>query len=396
MKRRLTIAAVAALVLVAPAAGDDLHGKQAAIDAKIASLNSHVQVLHRREDALRGQIGAVTTRIRALEARVGDVSLQLQTLQEDLSLHQQRLAKLNELYATRSQQLVFLRRQYDASVDRLGRRLVSIYESDQPSMLDVVLNAGSFQSLLDDVDYMNLIAAQDKRVAAEVKVARDQVAVEKAQTQRARSGMAAETQAIAVRTQQKALVRQQLVSARSGLAAERDRQKVALDQLSAQDRAEAEEIDSLQAASAQIADQIRAAEAKSGSASGPSPAANPGGLQWPVSGPLTSPFGMRWGRLHPGIDIGVPSGTPVHAAAAGTVIYAGWESGYGNFVVIDHGGGIATAYGHNTSLAVAVGEHVEQGQVIAYSGSTGFSTGPHVHFEVRVDGNPVDPLGYLG
>ncbi|MGZ4320330.1 MAG: M23 family metallopeptidase, partial [Gaiellaceae bacterium] len=193
----------------------------------------------------------------------------------------------------------------------------------------------------------------------------------------------------------KALVKQQLLSNQSSLSTAREHQKVALDQLSAQDRAEAEEIDALQAASARIADQIRAAQAQSGSASSPSPAANPGGLQWPVQGPVTSPFGWRWGRMHEGIDIAVGSGTPVHAAAAGTVIYAGWEEGYGNFVVIDHGGGIATAYGHNTSVAVAVGQQVQQGQVIAYSGSTGHSTGPHVHFEVRVNGNPVDPLGYL-
>jgi murein DD-endopeptidase MepM/ murein hydrolase activator NlpD len=396
MTRVVLIAAAAALVLVTPAAGDNLHGKKAAIDARISHLSTHVQALRAREDRLRADISSVTTKIRALEAQVGDVATQLQTLQEDLSLHQERLRKLNELYAARSQQLVFLRSQYRASIGRLNERLVSIYESDAPSMLDVVLNASSFQSLLDQVDYMNEIGAQDRKVAEQVRRARNEVAVEKAQTQRARAGMAAETQAVAIRTQQKALYRQQLVSASSELAGQRDRQKVALDQLSAQDRAAAEEIDSLQAASARIADQIRAAEQNTASTSGPSPAANPGGFQWPVQGPLTSPFGMRWGRLHPGIDIAVPSGTPVHASAAGTVIYAGWESGYGNFVVIDHGGGIATAYGHNTSVAVAVGQHVEQGQVIAYSGSTGFSTGPHVHFEVRVNGNPVDPLGYLG
>jgi murein DD-endopeptidase MepM/ murein hydrolase activator NlpD len=104
---------------------------------------------------------------------------------------------------------------------------------------------------------------------------------------------------------------------------------------------------------------------------------------------------MRWGRMHEGIDIGVPSGTPVHAAAAGQVVYAGWMSGYGNIVVIDHGSGLSTAYGHNTSLVVSVGQDVAVGQQIAFSGSTGHSTGPHVHFEVRVNGAPVDPLGYL-
>jgi murein DD-endopeptidase MepM/ murein hydrolase activator NlpD len=99
--------------------------------------------------------------------------------------------------------------------------------------------------------------------------------------------------------------------------------------------------------------------------------------------------------MHEGIDIGVGTGTPIHAAAPGTVIYSGWMEGYGNLVVIDHGNGLATAYGHNTSLAVGVGQGVAQGQVIAYSGSTGHSTGPHVHFEVRVNGSAVDPRGYL-
>jgi murein DD-endopeptidase MepM/ murein hydrolase activator NlpD len=99
--------------------------------------------------------------------------------------------------------------------------------------------------------------------------------------------------------------------------------------------------------------------------------------------------------MHEGIDIGVGYGTPIHAAAGGTVIYCGWEEGYGNFVVIDHGGNVATAYGHQERIAVSCGEHVEQGQVIGYVGCTGHCFGPHLHFEVRVGGNPVDPLGYL-
>ena len=118
------------------------------------------------------------------------------------------------------------------------------------------------------------------------------------------------------------------------------------------------------------------------------------GLIWPVNGPVVSPFGMRWGRLHAGIDIAVPYGTPIHAAASGTVIFAGWMGGYGNFVIIDHGGGLSTAYGHQSSIAVGGGS-VSQGQVIGYVGCTGHCFGPHLHFEVRVNGTPVDPLGYL-
>jgi murein DD-endopeptidase MepM/ murein hydrolase activator NlpD len=99
--------------------------------------------------------------------------------------------------------------------------------------------------------------------------------------------------------------------------------------------------------------------------------------------------------MHEGIDLGAPYGTPIAAAAAGVVIYAGWLGGYGNLTVIDHGGGLATAYGHQSSIVVGVGQSVARGEIIGYVGSTGHSTGPHLHFEVRVNGQPVDPLGYL-
>jgi len=115
----------------------------------------------------------------------------------------------------------------------------------------------------------------------------------------------------------------------------------------------------------------------------------------PLNGNLGSPFGYRWGRMHEGIDIGVGYGTPIHAAASGRVIYAGWMDGYGNLVAIDHGRGISTAYGHQSSIAVSNGETVSQGQVIGYVGCTGHCFGPHLHFEVRINGAPVDPLGYL-
>jgi murein DD-endopeptidase MepM/ murein hydrolase activator NlpD len=184
-----------------------------------------------------------------------------------------------------------------------------------------------------------------------------------------------------------------LVGASNDLSASRQQKVVALSSLSGKEQAEASEIDSLQAASARIGDAIRAAQAKDGG--GPTQTASSAGLIWPVQGPITSPFGWRWGRMHQGIDIGVGYGTPIHAAAAGTVIYCGWEEGYGNFVVIDHGGNLATAYGHQSAIAVTCGQQVDQGQVIGYVGCTGHCTGPHLHFEVRVGGNPVDPMGYL-
>ncbi|MHB8463684.1 MAG: murein hydrolase activator EnvC family protein [Acidimicrobiales bacterium] len=121
-----------------------------------------------------------------------------------------------------------------------------------------------------------------------------------------------------------------------------------------------------------------------------------GGFIWPVHGPVTSEFGPRYGGFHPGMDIAPPYGTPIHASAAGTVILAETYYGYGLFVLIDHGGGIVTGYAHQSQLAVTAGQQVSQGQVIGYEGSTGESTGPHVHFEVRVNNQAVNPRGYVG
>jgi murein DD-endopeptidase MepM/ murein hydrolase activator NlpD len=129
---------------------------------------------------------------------------------------------------------------------------------------------------------------------------------------------------------------------------------------------------------------------------------NPGVLAWPVAGAVSSPFGYRihpiFGtrKLHTGIDISASSGTPIKAAGSGVVLIAGPYGGYGNAVVVDHGGGLATLYAHQSTLAVSNGQKVDAGQIIGYVGCSGFCTGPHLHFETRENGVPVDPMKYLG
>lgn len=120
-----------------------------------------------------------------------------------------------------------------------------------------------------------------------------------------------------------------------------------------------------------------------------------GGWTWPTSGTVTSGFGYRWGRLHAGIDIGAPTGTPIVAAKGGVVSFAGVMGGYGNIIVVDHGGGMTTRYAHQSQLGASVGQSVQAGDKIGYVGSTGNSTGPHLHFEVRINDNPQNPVGYL-
>lgn len=163
------------------------------------------------------------------------------------------------------------------------------------------------------------------------------------------------------------------------------------------------EAQALQAESARISQLIATAPPPSsplsssvGASSAPAPTSGAGGaFIWPVQGVLTSPFGWRWGRMHEGIDIGAPAGATVVASGSGYVIHAGRMSGYGLLVLLQHPGGVVTAYAHNSSVAVSVGQPVSQGQQIASVGCTGHCFGDHVHFEVRVGGSPTDPMGYL-
>jgi murein DD-endopeptidase MepM/ murein hydrolase activator NlpD len=387
--RRFALAIVLLLVVVTPAAADDI-GKKHAIDTRISSLQDHLSSQKQQEKALRDEVAGYTARIRGLEARVGDVSLRLRTLEQDLALHQKRLNALNALFRVQDSRFRTLQKEYAAAVVTLNRRLVDIYESDSPSTIDVVLGSNSVQDAMDQIQYMNAIADQDRRIAAQVKYAKLQVKAARAKTKKLRTTVKGETAIISARTAQTRTVRDELQGAANDLSSTKQNRLTDLSKLSAAEQAEASEIDALQAASNDLAARIRAAQATRSSTT---PSAS--GLIWPVSGPITSPFGWRWGRMHQGIDIGVGYGTPIHAAAAGTIIYCGWEEGYGNLVVIDNGGNLATAYGHQSSIAVTCGQHVDQGQTIGYVGCTGHCTGPHLHFEVRVDGNPVDPMGYL-
>jgi len=374
----------------APALGDDVSRKQE-IDAKIAALQGQLDSTRKDEAVLRDRIAALTDRIGSLEAQVGDVSQRLAALRHDLELRRRRLADLTALYRLQTKRLDHLKAQYRLAVERLNRRLVAIYESNIPSTLDFVLGASSIDDVLEKVDFVTMIGKEDEQIAAEVERSKVLMQAERKQTRRLRQKVAGDARALAARAAQEQEARDALVGARNELAQTKEAQAADLSKLSDRDRALADEIAQEQAASAALAAQIRAAQANRSVDVTPSGA----GLVWPVSGPVTSPFGWRWGRMHEGIDIGVPYGTPIHAAAAGTVIYCGWESGYGNLVVLDNGGNLATAYAHQSSIAVGCGQHVEQGQTLGYVGCTGHCFGPHLHFEVRIGGSPVDPLGYL-
>ena len=383
------------LLVVAPAAGyDGVAERKAKIDAKIGTLQERIQAAREQEGVLTDQIALVTSKIRALQDDVDSASARLDQLESVLALHQRRLDRLNELYRLQTKRLVFLQRQHKAAEKRLSKRLVDIYTSEPTSTLAVVLEAGTFSDLLDQLEYLNEIGSQDERIAKEVEGAKFRMQETRNATRKIRAQVAATTREVADRTAEQRAVRDRLAWSQRELATARRDKRDALSDVQEDKQEALDHMAELQAQSATLGARIRSAQS-SVVIPAPTGQASAAGFVWPVHGVLTSPFGWRWGRMHEGIDLAVPTGTPVVAAAAGIVIVAGWMGGYGNLVVIDHGNGIATAYGHNSSVAVSYGQSVAQGQLISYSGSTGHSTGPHVHFEVRVNGSPVDPLGYL-
>jgi murein DD-endopeptidase MepM/ murein hydrolase activator NlpD len=381
MARRLAVVLVAVLAFAAPAAGDN-HNELSALQARIAAAQA-------KETRLTAQISDVTREIRALESRVGDVSQRLSILEHDLELHQRRLDHLNALFALETERLNFLREQYVRAVRELSLRMIELYETRDPTLVEVVLQSSSLQDAIERIHYLEAIALQDTRITADVSFARDKVRIAREKTKKVRARVRAETRVVAVRTQQQRDVRNQLLASQGRLSDTRRQKRGALISTREQKAVLIAEANALAAEDAGIRGQLTAAQGSIDTV----PSSQ--GLIWPVSGPVTSPFGYRWGRLHAGIDIAAPSGTPIYAAASGTVVLAGWTGGYGNFTCIDHGGALATCYAHQSSYAVGSGAQVSQGQVIGYVGNTGHSFGSHLHFEVRVNGGPVDPLGYL-
>jgi murein DD-endopeptidase MepM/ murein hydrolase activator NlpD len=373
-RRRLIILAavfglVTALAGAAFAPAQDLQSRLERKQKRLRHARSRDGVLTTTIQHSSARITSLTTEVASLRNREGVVQEHLETAQAELQQARRRLAKLRARLA--------------AAVNLLENRLVAIYESSEPDMLTVILNSRGFDDLLSRVDYLSRLHEQDNRVVGQVRelrnearqtvvtmrATRNRIAAEKAELERTRRALEAEQQRLAAARRQDAAARAKVRSLEADLS---------------------DHVEQLQT---KIEQQLRAA-------AGPALAAGPvragsSGLIWPINGTITSPFGPRWGSFHPGIDIGAPTGTPIRAAAEGRVVMASYNGGYGNYTCIAHSGSLSTCYAHQSSFATSSGATVSQGEVIGYVGSTGFSTGPHLHFEVRVNGVPQDPLNYL-
>lgn len=340
-------------------------------------------------------IGSVSEQLRQIEEQLRQATAELGTIKE------QRVAVENDI-TLNERQLAEAQKRLEGRESVFYKRVRDIYINGRLSYLDVVIGSKDFSDFANRLEVLKRIIDSDITLINEIKKERADIEAHKQKLEADRAKL--------VELEKAALAKQAEIEQKK---AERN---VVL-QKAQNDRATAmQAIEELNASSAQVSAMLKERQAARAAAAAAAAAAaqssggqgasdnwvqGTGQLGWPVSGEITSPYGYRvhpiWGTTiyHSGIDIGVDEGTPVHAADGGVVVWSGWMGGYGYAVVIDHGNGLSTLYGHNSELAVDEGQSVAKGQVISYAGSTGNSTGPHVHFEVRVNGDPVDPMGYL-
>ncbi|HEX6753709.1 MAG TPA: peptidoglycan DD-metalloendopeptidase family protein [Solirubrobacterales bacterium] len=383
----LLAAAAALLVLLAAgtASADELESKLDEKESKLSEVRERHGVLTTTISRYKDRIDRLTGEVAVLRSREAAVQVRLDAKQAELD---RAVAELD----TAKRHLAVVRARLERALVALRERLIAIYETGTPDVLSVIVGADGYDDLIGRTEYLNHIRGMDEAIVGRVRDLRDQVKSTVFRLRTAKNRIESARDAIAAEERALEGARAAVERRQSALVAVRASRVAALEKIEETEQDLDGDVAEIQAELA-----ARLGE----TASAPLPAGpiryGSGQLIWPVDGPVVSTFGMRWGRMHEGIDIAVPAGTPIRAAAAGSVVLVQSDAesgGYGNFTCLDHGGGLQTCYAHQSSFAVTSGS-VSQGDVIGYVGCTGHCFGDHLHFEVRVGGGPTDPLGYL-
>lgn len=423
----LALAFVVAALALAGGAGAQTASDKTKIDQEIDATKKQVDTASAEEQRLLGLIEASTARKAALDAKVAGFDNQIASVQRQLDAAQSKLSALEAQQRATEVRLDEARHALVLAKEELGRQAIAAYtgQSEAASYASMLLKANSLGDLASKRSYMRaVVGSQTEAIAAterlrdevgdlgkqleasktEAQGQRDVVAGQRAGLQASRDAQAAARAEVAAEIAQTDKLKGEVVARKEEFEAhleDLEEESAAITETLKRRQAEA----AAAAARAATSTTTPSAAAPSGGSPGTTAAAPtkaPGRLLTPVPGaPITSPFGYRihpiygTSRLHTGIDYGASEGTPIRASADGVVVSAGWFGGYGNATIIDHGGGIATLNGHQSSMSVSAGQKVTQGQTIGRVGCTGDCTGPHTHFEVRVNGDPVNPANYL-
>jgi murein DD-endopeptidase MepM/ murein hydrolase activator NlpD len=429
----LLVALVIAAAGLSTAAGAQTATTKSKLDQEIDATKKQVDTASAEEQRLLGLIDASTARRTALDGKVAAFDSQIAAVQRQLDAAQSKLAALETQQRATEVRLEESRRALALAKEELGRQAIAAYtgQSEAASYASMLLHASSLGDLASKRSYMRAVVGSQTEAIAATERLRDEVGdlgkqleASKAEAQGQRDVVAGQRAGLQASRDAQAAARAEVQAEiaqtdklRAEVVARKDEFEAHLEDLEEESAAIAEQLRQRQAAAAAAAAAAaRAATSTTtpsasgaGSSGGTSattaPAAltkAPGRLLTPVPGaPVTSPYGYRvhpiygTSRLHTGIDYGANEGTPIRASADGVVVSASWYGGYGNATIIDHGGGVATLVGHQSSMSVSAGQKVTQGQTIGRVGCTGDCTGPHVHFEVRVNGDPVNPTSYL-
>jgi murein DD-endopeptidase MepM/ murein hydrolase activator NlpD len=369
-------------------------GQQKNLGSKIERKKDQIAWRKGRERVLSSDVAGFTRKINALQ---GDITM-LQTkqvrLQASLDRKRAELARIQEDLRRERLRLQRLRARLAEARAALSKRLVELYKADQPDLVTVVLESDGFADLLERTEFMQRVSHQDARIINIVVRAKKEATATAKRLDKLEKRAQVVARQIEDEVNQVGAVKDQLVDRRGRYQEARD-QKGALLAKTRDDRHDLEgDLRALEAEQAKVLAALQASATSASAPAGPIQQGS-GGLIWPVSGPIVSGFGSRWGRLHAGVDIAVPAGTPIRAAQSGRVVLLGWTGGYGNYTCIQHTGGLSTCYAHQSRYATSNGASVSKGQVIGYVGCTGHCFGDHLHFETRINGSPVNPAGYL-
>jgi len=370
------------------------QGTAASIQKKIETTRGKIGRRKGTEHVLTSDIQRWSSRITKLQGSIGTLQTREQRIQSDLDARRAELVSTQAKLRSERARLARLRVRLAEGRKILARRLAELYEADKPDLVTVVLNSKGFADLLERGEFLGRIQEQDNNVITIVRHAKADATSTSARLDKLERRQAQLTTLVLQRRDQVSQVKQQLIDTRVGYQSTKAGKQAALGKVRTERKSLETHLDELQKESDKVQAQLQGGGA--GLPAGPIKGGS-GRFIWPVNGPITAPFCERraWEACHPGMDIGVPTGTPIRAADGGRVAIAGWVGGYGNYTCIQHTASLSTCYGHQSVLKVHVGESVSKGQVIGLSGSTGHSTGPHLHFEVRVNGAVTNPMNYL-
>ena len=355
----------------------DLQQKQSDLNSEKKDLKSKINQKNQEKKALTDQLADINKELNGVQQTIDGLNTEITATEEKISYTQGEIENKQ--------------RDYDGRMAIFNQRLKQMYQYGDVNFLEVLLQSSSFTDFLTRFEYMKYIADNDQQLLEEVSAMKVSLETEKKNLNSMKSSLESKKQTQVAKSQELVSVQSKKENLVAQISSEQNEMFKMLDQMEAEARALNSEIKRLQAEAA-------ARAAKNGTST-----KAPGAYTWPLpsSHTITSNYGYRTHpvsgqkKLHTGLDIGASYGSPIVAAADGVVIMAQYNGGYGNCIIVDHGGGVATLYGHMSSFVAKNGQTVKAGQTIGKVGSTGVSTGNHLHFEVRINGSTVNPRNYV-